>query len=46
MPRVTVTRETHDRGSAPALRSTQFLSLMEDRTGTLWAGTFDGGVAR
>ena len=37
---------TFDKGSTPAIRSAQFLSLFEDRGGTLWAGTVEGGVVR
>src|SRR5215510_12488426 len=35
---------TFDKGNTPVLRSTQFFHLFEDREGTLWAGTSDGGV--
>ena len=35
-----------DKDNTPALRSTQFLHLFEDSTGTIWAATAGGGVVR
>ncbi len=35
---------TLDKGNSPGISSNQFLSLFEDRRGTLWAGTTDSGL--
>ena len=35
-----------DKGNTPAIRHNQFLTLLADRTGTLWGGTVEGGLVR
>jgi len=35
-----------DKGNTPGIRSNLFMSLYKDARGTLWAGTFDGGLVR